>query len=240
MKAEDLTKMLNDYDMHVFTISEAAQLLKKSDKYVSLFLSKIHCIKRLERGKYYLDGTSMYEIASHIVSPSYLSLETAFKIKGLTAQIPIVTYVVSTKRHKGIKINGNTIKFVKFSKSRFFGYTYGNNVSIATVEKAIVDYLYLGYDYGYAAEIFGEALARDRLDIDRLKEFALMMQSRALVSKVGFLLGVYGVDASDLYKNKSRNYVRLSQTARAHDKRWRVIYEQQWLHMGKQMVVQHA
>ena len=230
MKSEDFTKALEGYGLRVFTIGDAVRILKKQNKYVSLYLSKIPNIKRLVRGKYYLAEASTYEIASHVVSPSYLSLITAFSIYNLTTQIPLITYVVSTRQHRSVDLRGKgAIKFIKMDKERFFGYEYRNNISIATIEKAIIDSLYLKNNYGEVIEAFDEAITRNKLNIKKLKEFAIMMKSPAIVNKIGFLLSMYEIDCDDLLPYKSKDYVKLSASSESHGKKWRVIYESRWL-----------
>ncbi len=229
MRHLDFVELLNRQGLHVFTVRDAQRMLKKRGKYVSLFLSSGAAINRIERGKYYLDGTGINEIASHIVSPCYLSLETAFAFHGLTTQIPININVVSTRRHREIKLRGTKIRFVRLDKSRFFGYFYVNNISMATVEKALLDLLYLDGNGGEAVEAIGAATARGKLDFTLLRDFTIQMHCKALTNKVGFLAELYGSRSDKLLRYRSKNYVPLSKGARLRDARWHVLYEKEWL-----------
>lgn len=236
MRTDDFIDVLNQYGLRVFTIEDATKLLKKPRNYVSLYLSKSKRIVRIERGKYFIEGTGAYEIASHILSPSYLSLVSALKLYGLTTQIPIQIYVISTKRHMPVKLKGYAINFIKIDKGRFFGYVNNNGISLATVEKAILDSLYFNISFGDTADAFGTALLRGKIDIVRLKELALYMKSPALISKLGFMLSLYGINAEDLLKKRSKNYIILSKAGKSRDKKWRVVYESDWKKIKQVMV----
>ena len=74
MKPTEIIEIFKENGKRTFTLSEYAAIANKSDKYSSLILSKNKNIKRIEGGKFYLNGTNIYEIASNIVYPSYISL----------------------------------------------------------------------------------------------------------------------------------------------------------------------
>ncbi|MCL4400743.1 hypothetical protein M1316_02080, partial [Candidatus Parvarchaeota archaeon] len=66
MKAKEFMRILDANDLRVFTINDAVKIIGKPSNYVSLFLSKVDSIIRLERGKYYVKGTDPTEVASNV------------------------------------------------------------------------------------------------------------------------------------------------------------------------------
>ncbi len=229
MKAESLVALLAENGMRVFTVKDAGKLMGKSPKYASLFLSRAKGVRRLERGKYYIDGTGIYEIASHVLSPSYLDLETAFRLHNLTTQIPNVITVASSRRHKAMRIGGYTIRFLSVERKRLFGYVTANGVVVASVEKAIIDSLYLGVGFGECMEAFGSALGRKKINIEALINLTIEMDSMALAARVGFLLKLFKFDARALKRYRPYNWTKLSAKADLKDAEWRVLYEKRWL-----------
>ncbi len=220
MKNSEFLELLENYNKHVFTISDAVKLTGKPRKYVSLILSKNNKFKRIERGKYYIKNTSVYEIASNIVSPSYISLISAFRYYNLITQMPNLIYVVSTKQHKNVELEGYEIKFVKFKRKCVLGYNTENGSFVASPEKAIVDALYTNLEFDYVSEAFGNI---ENPDIEMLKKYAIIMESKILVNKLGFLLESLGINADDLLKKRSSRYAILSLGNKINSK-WRVKY----------------
>ena len=209
-KMYDLIERLSAMGKNVFTVNDASKLTGKKTLYMSLMLSKNKYIDRIERGKYYLKGTDILEVASNVIFPSYLSLFSAFRYYNLTTQIPLKISVISTLRHKKLTIHGNVIEFRLLDKNRFFGYLKKDGIFIAEIEKAIIDALYFGEPpYSYVLESFQIARDKHLIDIKKLKHYCIMMHSNALISRLGFLLESEGLDASDLYKKRSKRYITI-------------------------------
>ena len=98
----------------VFTINDASMLMKKPKKYVSKILSSNRKVKRIERGLYFISssgGDNLYEIASQIVFPSYISLFAAFQYYSVTDQVIKKYSVISIKRHREVNLGENIIEF---------------------------------------------------------------------------------------------------------------------------------
>ena len=101
---------------HVFTVYDAAKLMGKTTSYASLVLSKSKKVIRVERGKYFIEGTSKYEVASNLIFPSYISLQAGLQYYGLIDQNILRYSVIALKRHKTIDLQGITIEFIKTSR----------------------------------------------------------------------------------------------------------------------------
>lgn len=104
-------------------------------------LLKNGVLKKIDKGKFVLDDsdTNDFEIANFIVSPSYISLESALSFYGILPQFPYSITSVTTERSRII----DKYEYTTISNRFFSGYYKQNNFLIASPEKALVDYLYL-------------------------------------------------------------------------------------------------
>lgn len=222
MKTQTLIDKLSRGGKPVFTIHEAALLAGKKKAYLSRLLPTNKKIYRVERGKYFIEGTGTYEIASNVIFPSYLSLMAAFRYYNLTTQEPVLASVISLKSHKPIIVNETKVEFIKFSKGRFFGYKKERGVFIAYREKAILDAIYMGRpEFSAVDEVLTAALEENSIDIKRMKNFAMMMDSAVLINKMGFLLESHGINCDSLLGHRSKHYATLSPIGSPNN-RWHV------------------
>ena len=91
------------HNKRVFSINDAAKAMGKPKRYASKLLSANKEVERIERGKYYIKSGNIdiYEIASQIVFPSYVSGFAALRYYSLVEQ-EVVKYTVVC--HLTIKI----------------------------------------------------------------------------------------------------------------------------------------
>jgi predicted transcriptional regulator of viral defense system len=183
----------------VFTLNDAERITGKRGKYASLFLGRLcgrGTVRRIERGRYYLPGSSVYAVASSIVQPSYISLLAAFRYHGITTQNVAVIDVMATKRHGMIdNIEGSVVHFTRLAGSRFFGFYIDKDTgtSVAHVEKALVDALHLGSPpYAYVEEAFMMAAESGKLDRRRMERFASQMRSKRVTEGIALLKAARG------------------------------------------------
>jgi predicted transcriptional regulator of viral defense system len=196
MQTNEFVRFLIERHMPVFTLNDAEKILRKSRPYSILYLHRCMnkgFIGRVERGLYYLKQRyNEYEIASHVVSPSYVSMVSALAYYGLTTQIPRVVYVVSTKRHSKIRgVAGFDIVFKKIKKDMLFGYRKeaDGNIFIAEPEKALIDIYY----FSDINDLDPSALERPaRMDINRLMFYAMKSKKRSVLVGIAALLKEYG------------------------------------------------
>ncbi len=185
MKPAEIIEMFKENGKRTFNLSEYAAMANKSDKYSSLILSKNKNIKRIEGGKFYLNDTNIYEIASNIVYPSYISLFSALRYYNLTTQTFNTIFVLSPKSHKTLEAEGYKIKFVKMDKTKIFGYARKGGAFIASIEKATVDCIYFDLSEEYVKTALSEA---ENMDYRKLFAYAYLMKSEKLLSKLGRLI----------------------------------------------------
>jgi predicted transcriptional regulator of viral defense system len=131
------------------------------------------------------------------------------------------------KERKQLSYDNNTIQFIKFNKSRFFGFkreTLDDKfIFVAEVEKAILDSLYLP-KYCPISETFF-ALKNAKLDIKKLLDYAKRMKSLAVIKRLGYLLEMIGINATKI-KTSFKNYTLLNPTLQKvgeKNERWKLI-----------------
>lgn len=187
---------LADNKMPVFTIDDAVKVLRGRREYARLFLHRLvksKMLGRAERGLYYLpERSNEYEIASHVVYPSYISMVSALRYYGLTTQMPNAVYVVSPRRHKAINgVLGYDLIFKSIRKDMMYGYhkESNGNIFMADPEKALVDIFY----FRDASDLDHGALEEpSRLDVDKLAAYAKRSRDRFVVKSVADLLREHG------------------------------------------------
>ena len=222
MKKDEFMDYLYSNGIKVFNIHDAVKIFGKPEKYVSVRLTAMTKIKRLVRSIYYVNGADVSEIASKIVTPSYISLISAFTFHSVTTQMPFEIQVISPIQRKEIEVEGYRIRFIRFRKDRIFGYSRLNGSTVASFEKAIIDCLYLNIFADESMEVAKDNISL--LDNEKLIDYGLRMKSGALVSRLGFLLECLGIDATKLLKFRSKRYVRFGEGGAEKNTKWRVFY----------------
>ena len=228
MKMSDAIDTLVRLNKPMFSVYDMAKIMGKPTNYTSLVLSKNKKIERIERGKYALAGTDIYKIASNIVFPSYISLQSGLQYYGLIDQNIIKFSVISLKWHKQVTIRDKfKIEFLNIAKDRFFGYINKDGVYIASVEKLFLDCLYFGkLNFELLIESLGTAIQEKLIDVELLNKYALRMKSSVLINKLGFVLEKNGIKSDFLLKYRYKNYVKVQGfSTTGKDEKWRIIYD---------------
>lgn len=134
---------------------------------------------RLSRGVFAKNKDyNVRELATSIYSPSYISFETVLREAGLIFQY-YDTIFVASKWPKNITIDGNKISFRKLKNSALYnpaGIVSRDNYSIATVERAFLDTIYLFPDY-----YFDNLL---NLDWDKCDQLVAVYDNRELIKRL--------------------------------------------------------
>jgi predicted transcriptional regulator of viral defense system len=156
-------------------------------------LNKKGIITKIIDGKYFLSLLSLQpdqlSIASHIVYPSYLSFWTALNFYQFTEQLPRTIFITTTRTKTPAMIDQTSLKFIKLSTYRFFGYTKKSDIIIADKEKAIIDSLLLPRYAGGIDEVYKCICnAWNEIDSSILIEYALRMGNSSLNKRLGYLI----------------------------------------------------
>ena len=222
LRREEFINYLKANRFNVFTINDASGILRKSPKYASERLSTMRDVLRIERGIYCLEGTSIYAVASAIISPSYVSLISAYAFHELTTQLPSEIQVISSRQHSSLHFDGFRIRFIRLPRQRMFGFSRLDGGMIADPEKAIVDSIYLNIFVEETKEVLQEN--HEQLESAKIIEYAHLMKSRATLNKIGFLLEKCGYNTESISPIRSGRFVKLGDNPGQRDNKWKVIY----------------
>ena len=162
---------------------------------------------RLRRGVYafpeYMDkpDSSLY-FAGRMYNPSYISLHSALSFYGLIPEsILQITSVTSLKTVVFLNDFGE-YSYKSVRDDLMFGYvphplTDGRTISFATMEKAILDILYLYPFYNTEHELVNLRLDRDilhdELNLSELESFTARFRFIALEKRIKLLIKVYNL-----------------------------------------------
>lgn len=108
-------------------------------------LEKNKLINRLIKGKYTVSNINIsdFEKANLILSPSYISLESALTYYGVLPQFTYSITSVTTQKSKRFEIGGKEYEYTKISSNYYSDFVKKDNFLIATPEKALIDLIYL-------------------------------------------------------------------------------------------------
>ncbi len=134
----------------LFTTSDISKIFSLNNdntlKKLLIRLKKDKIIQRMARDRYQymLDSIPQHEftIANFLISPSYISLESALSYYGIIDQFPYRITSIVLGKSKGLKIGQKIFSYSKIKKEYFKDYIKIDNFLIATKEKAVFDYGY--------------------------------------------------------------------------------------------------
>jgi predicted transcriptional regulator of viral defense system len=235
----DVARHLRQRDLFYFTPSLLADLFRLDRRRAYRLVAQLKkkaLITEVEKGKYLLLGlepervlSNPLFIASHLVAPAYVSYWTALHFYGFTEQVPLTTFVATTKKKRPVTFRDYRFRFVTIRPGKFFGYRremVGDLPTIVADEaKAIVDSLDLP-DYAGGLGEIAKALcaALQIVDVDTLVQYANQMGDKSLGSRLGYLLETLGQPAEGLIKSASPVKLDVSRSRSGEtDPRWQVI-----------------
>lgn len=234
-----VARQLRQRDLFYFTPSLLADLFRLDRRRAYRLVAQLKkkaLITEVEKGKYLLLGlepervlSNPLFIASHLVAPAYVSYWSALHFYGFTEQVPLTTFVATTKKKRPVTFRDYRFRFVTIKPSKFFGYRrelVGDlPIIVADEAKAIVDSLDLS-DYAGGLGEIAKALraALEVVDVDTLVQYANQMGDKSLGSRLGYLLETLGQPAEGLIKSDSPVKLDVSGSrSGATDPRWQVI-----------------
>lgn len=161
----------------VYSIQQLANLIekpKKIAKVYSLRLVKKKLAKRIIRGKISFSEDE-FIIASQLIEPSYISLNSALLFHNKIQQIPKNIECITTKNSFKFKEFG--LIYHKISPSLFYGYKKykkeNSYIYVAEPEKALIDGIYLNL---YSKKDFEEL--KECIDIKKLEKYIYQFKGR--------------------------------------------------------------
>ncbi|MGD2144372.1 MAG: type IV toxin-antitoxin system AbiEi family antitoxin [Anaerolineae bacterium] len=234
-----VARRLRQRDLFYFTPSLLADLLRLDRRRAYRLIARLKAkrlITEVEKGKHLLLGlepervlSNPLFIASHLVAPTYVSYWSALHFYGFTEQVPLTTFVATTKKKRPVTFRDYRFRFVTIKPSKFFGYRremVGDLPAIVADEaKAIVDSLDLAEYAGGLGEI-AKALrvALEIVDVDALVQYANRVGDKSLGSRLGYLLETLGQPVEGLIKSSSPVKLDVSRSRSGEtDPDWQVI-----------------
>ena len=152
MKLIEVHARLKKMAVPVFRTADVMAYLDIRKEHASNLLARLedtHHIVRIKRGLWvFPEGIDPLAVPEYLTAPfpSYISLQSALYYHGMISQIPAITYSVSPARTHVYKTPLGTFSIHHIDPSLFFGYEpvgkFG--IKIATPEKALFDFLYMG------------------------------------------------------------------------------------------------
>ncbi|MDE1868658.1 MAG: hypothetical protein KGH60_01695 [Candidatus Micrarchaeota archaeon] len=151
----------------VYSVQQLSNLTGRSKAVSTVYLSRL--VKKGLAAKVMKGTISFVDddfvIATQLVEPSYISLNSALLFHGVIQQVPKTIECVTSRnslRHKGIGA-----VYHKIPKGLFFGYKRhskaGSYVFVAEPEKAVIDGIYLNVYQDKDVEELIARLSRPRL-----------------------------------------------------------------------------
>lgn len=215
----DLIHYLNKQGMRVFTIDDvykSASELGLQKSYIPVLLSnlaKSGAVHHLIKGKYSLDnnllsGTPLheFEVANFLSENSAIGYLSAFSFHNLTDQIPLRVYSISfslginARSHfNSYNINNHEYVIVKTCAKSKWGievnFINETQFYVTDLERTLLDGLEKPrYCMGIREVLNAFELAVDRINIDKICDYAIDYGSIALQKRLGFILEKTGLN----------------------------------------------
>jgi len=234
-----IARRLHQNDLFYFTPPLLADLLGLDRRRAYRMIARLKdegLVDEVEKGKFLLLGlepervlSNPLFIASHLITPAYVSYWSALHFYGFTEQVPLTVFVATTKKKRPVAFRDFRFRFVTVKPRKFFGYrreTLGDlPVLVADEAKAIVDSLDQPRYAGGVTEV-ARALraALDVVDVSTLVEYANRMGDKSLGSRLGYLLEALGHPAEGLIRSISPVKLEPARPRTGHTvQRWQIV-----------------
>lgn len=194
-------------------------------------MTKRGLLMRLKEGVYYIipyeENAETFMPDWHLIvkylvkdAKHYIGYYSALQIHNLITQPSLKEQIVVSKqiRPSEIKIKNITFQFIYHNETHFFGEKKiwiddFNKVQCSDIEKTIIDCL---FKPDYAGGIVEVARAiystKEKLDYNKLLEYAIKFNSQAVVKRLGYLLELFEIETvitEELQKLKTASYIVL-------------------------------
>jgi predicted transcriptional regulator of viral defense system len=204
LKIEDAMRILGiSYD-------HARQILHRlaRDQWLAFIQPGKYELIPAERGEYAFKDTNSLFIGSSLIDPYYFTYATAAFYHGLTTQSASTVYLATTHgRPRQMMVRDKEYRIVIQPAYKFFGYAqinaYGSQVNMAEPEKTILDCLDRPRYAGDIPEIAGMIQrGRSKLDWNKLVDYAVRFNSRAILQRLGYLLDLFQAPIESDVRNR--------------------------------------
>jgi len=185
--------------MPILSLVEIELAFPKLDKRRLNEWGKKGYIENVKRGFYRFtdlpkqEGLRLFS-ANKIYSPSYISLESALSFHKIIPEAVFSVTSVSTLNTTNLKTSLGSFNYNHVKENLFFGYVLneinGLTVSMASLEKAILDYLYLHSEIKSVSDVQGlrwniEGLRK--MNIQKMDDYLLLFNNKSLSQRYSLL-----------------------------------------------------
>ncbi len=186
-------------NLPILSLIEIEKAFPKLDKRRLNEWSKKGYLENVKRGFYRFTDLPKQEgvlffSANKIYSPSYISLESALSFHKIIPEAVFSVTSVSTLNTTNLKTSLGSFNYNHVKENLFFGYVLneinGLTVSMASLEKAILDYLYLHSEIKSVSDVQGlrwniEGLRK--MNIQKMDDYLLLFNNKSLSQRYSLL-----------------------------------------------------
>jgi len=205
---------------------------REKARYILWSLAKRGWLKKLQLGLYRvvplessdpsLTDENPWIIANELYSPGYVGGWTAANYWGLTDQLFLKTWIMTTQtvHNKARQVSQHEFILKQIQESALFGlkveWIENNKIWISDPHKTLLDFLDFPEEYSAASmvDILRAYLLSKHRNIELLKEYAEKVNHRSVLKRLGFLIERYAPQEKSLIEfcqaNISKGYSSLS------------------------------
>ena len=206
MALHELIEELTNHGKIVFTSNDILRysgISKNSVPKYGYRLKGHHNVYKIERNKFSLTDDP-FIVASHVISPAYISFNSALYINNLLSQTINTIEIATPVRKKDIIFQSMLIKFIHINPDLMFGYKKilkeNSYILLADVEKTIIDILYRP-DISPISNIVN--IPASKINKSRLKEYVRSINIEAVRRRLGYIMNYKGININIKMNNSS-------------------------------------
>lgn len=161
---------------------------------------KTNRVQKLKNASYIFSdfqprNLDLYLISNLLYEPSYISTELALNHYGVIPEVVVRITAVTTNKTRVFPTEFAHFSYQKIKPELFFGYSLvevrNHGVQIASLEKAILDFLYLNPKVTHADDFselrWNKHILTDELDWKKLTAYLAIFANKALAKRVNSL-----------------------------------------------------
>jgi predicted transcriptional regulator of viral defense system len=183
----------------IFSIHEIEKSFPNFDKKNLVRWQKNGYITKIRNGFYYFTDTELnenflYLVANEIYSPSYISFESALSYYNIIPEGVFSVISATTLKTNSFSTQLCEFSYMSIKPTLFFGYKLieyqGHRYKIASLEKTILDYVYIKNNLKSVQDFEGLRWNKEvlkQINVELFNEYLAHFNSKALSSRVHLL-----------------------------------------------------
>jgi len=227
-----------------FSFKAAQKISNLSPSSLKVLLSRMEkegWVERIEKGKYLIIPLGAekgrytineFVIGNEIVKNAAIAYWSALNYHGFTEQIPNTVFIQTTSRKKEPKIEifGVRYRIVRITEKKFFAqqkiWIDDAEIWITDPEKTIADCLDKPQYCGGIVEVAKALQNEDKIDLDKVIEYAIRMENSAILKRLGSLCDRLAIPVKIPQDYLAKGYPLLDPSIHRKGKanrRWKII-----------------